>query len=28
VVAGDDLDVRVSDGTFGVRVYPRNGEGE
>ena len=28
VVAGDDLDVRVSDGTFGVRVNPLNGEGE
>lgn len=28
VVAGDDLDVRVSDGTFGVRVNPLNGEGQ
>ena len=28
VLAGDDLDVRVSDGTFGVRVNPLNGEGE
>jgi len=28
VVAGDDLDVRVSDGTFGVRVNPLSGEGQ
>jgi len=28
VVAGDDLDVHVSDGTFGVRVHPLLEEGE